>query len=185
MYAHTQRERERETDRQTDRHTHTHTRTRTHRHRQGVGSMCMCMHVCVCVCVCVCTCALVRARVRACVHVCAHAYVWVCVYCKYPTRRGEQGSRAGRKRSSRFLLGPATHSRTRDIKFTSDQKGSEESRHSYSYVRRLDDTLLQLHTYVTECKRRGAGRSAIHTCHASERETVSITCLSLGSSVPS
>jgi len=183
MHTQRERERERQTDRQTDTRTHTH--AHAHTDTDKVLDPCACVCTCVCVCVCVCTCALVRARVRACVHVCAHAYVWVCVYCKYPTRRGEQGSRAGRKRSSRFLLGPATHSRTRDIKFTSDQKGSEESRHSYSYVRRLDDTLLQLHTYVTECKRRGAGRSAIHTCHASERETVSITCLSLGSSVPS
>ena len=183
MHTQRERERERQTDRQTDTRTHTH--AHAHTDTDKVLDPCACVCTCVCVCVRARACALVRARVRACVHVCAHAYVWVCVYCKYPTRRGEQGSRAGRKRSSRFLLGPATHSRTRDIKFTSDQKGSEESRHSYSYVRRLDDTLLQLHTYVTECKRRGAGRSAIHTCHASERETVSITCLSLGSSVPS
>ena len=183
MHTQRERERERQTDRQTDTRTHTH--AHAHTDTDKVLDPCACVCTCVCVCARAPACALVRARVRACVHVCAHAYVWVWVYCKYPTRRGEQGSRAGRKRSSRFLLGPATHSRTRDIKFTSDQKGSEESRHSYSYVRRLDDTLLQLHTYVTECKRRGAGRSAIHTCHASERETVSITCLSLGSSVPS
>ena len=183
MHTHRERERERQTDRQTDTRTHTHAHAHTDTDKV--------LDPCACVCTCVCVCARARPRALWCVHVYVHAYTCArmrmcgCGYCKYPTRRGEQGSRAGRKRSSRFLLGPATHSRTRDIKFTSDQKGSEESRHSYSYVRRLDDTLLQLHTYVTECKRRGAGRSAIHTCHASERETVSITCLSLGSSVPS